>query len=276
MQNFKDPFGAQIDDDDPWFKAHPGEYKWVGEESDGYDLYYRPGDNDEAREIDRHGDYTYFKGSGGSFTLTPEQRRANTRFHIKVAAGIIAAILVIWAGIAIVSNIRYNQNKTQTAQENIVTVLTPANSANTAAKNLLGNTTLMAMLDKKTIDVLTQNQTALNDVLAQRNKVANSDNTDEIASVGRAVSMETIHTTETLNTAYASIASDTAAGVSNAELKTALDEAANTLNNHPSSAMFSNNRDYLTGLWEAIGNAATGNGDTASLIDTINKACDNL
>lgn len=75
MQKFKDAFGIEVDDDDPWYKEHPGEYKVVGHTSIGEPLYYRPGMNDDDEEE------PVYKFHGDTSDDLPHHRQAHRKTH---------------------------------------------------------------------------------------------------------------------------------------------------------------------------------------------------
>ena len=71
MQEFKDAFGIEVDDDDPWYKEHPGEYKVVGYSPIGEELYYRPGINDDDDDDEKDRSVYTSHGSGRTYYETP-------------------------------------------------------------------------------------------------------------------------------------------------------------------------------------------------------------
>ena len=273
MQNFKDAFGIEVDDDDPWYKEHPGEYKVVGYSPIGDELYYRPGMNNDDEE--REPTYTSH-GSGRTYYETPAMREARHKFYIKIALGIIAGLFALWVVIGFVSNITHTDHEKNTANESITTSLTQINDMNNFAKTLLDNPALTTLADPNTINGVTDAQTAMNETADKAKAALNSDDHDTLTTDARKLRANIIALTSNLNMAYANIAANTANTANDAALKAALEQAKTTLDNQPIAAMYSNNRDYLTGLWKAIGDAVTQNGDAASLANTINECTDHL
>lgn len=276
MQKFKDAFGIEVDDDDPWYKEHPGEYKVVGYTSIGEELYYRPGMNDD--DDDDEGDRPAYTShsSGGTYYETPQMRKARHKFYIKIALGIIAGLFALWVVIGFVSNITHTNHEKNTANESITTSLTQINGMNNFAKTLLDNPALTALANPDTINGVADAQTAMNETANKAKATLNSDDHDTLTTDARKLRASIIALTRNLNMAYANIAANTANTANDATLKDALEQAKTTLDNQPIAAMYNNNRDYLTGLWNAIGNAVTQNGDAASLANTINECTDHL
>lgn len=276
MQKFKDAFGIEVDDDDPWYKEHPGEYKVVGYTSIGEELYYRPGMNDD--DDDDEGDRPAYTShsSGGTYYETPQMRKARHKFYIKIALGIIAGLFALWAVIGFVSNITHTNHEKNTANESITTSLTQIDDMNNFAKTLLDNPALTALADPNTINGVADAQNTMNETANKAKTALNSDDHDTLTTNAQKFRASIIALTRNLNMAYASIANNTAQAANDATLKAALEQAKTTLDNQPIAAMYSNNRDYLTGLWNAIGNAVTQNGDAASLANTINECTDHL
>lgn len=276
MQKFKDAFGIEVDDDDPWYKEHPGEYKVVGYTSIGEELYYRPGMNDD--DDDDEGDRPAYTShsSGGTYYETPQMRKARHKFYIKIALGIIAGLFALWVVIGFVSNITHTNHEKNTANESITTSLTQIDGMNNFAKTLLDNPALTALANPDTIDGVADAQTAMNETANKAKAALNSDDHDTLTTDARKLRASIIALTRNLNMAYANIAANTANTANDATLKDALEQAKTTLDNQPIAAMYNNNRDYLTGLWNAIGNAVTQNGDAASLANTINECTDHL
>lgn len=273
MQEFKDAFGIEVDDDDPWYKEHPGEYKVVGYGPIGDELYYRPGMNDDDEE--KEPTYTSH-GSSRTYYETPAMRKARHKFYIKIALGIIAGLFALWVIIGFVSNITHTNHEKNTANESITTSLTQIDDMNNFAKTLLDNPALTTLADPNTINSVADAQTAMNETANKAKATLNSDDHDALTTNSRNLRASIIALTRNLNMAYASIANNTANATNDAALKTALEQAKTTLDNQPIAAMYSNNRDYLTGLWKAIGDAVTQNGDAASLANTINECTDHL
>lgn len=276
MQEFKDAFGIEVDDDDPWYKEHPGEYKVVGYSPIGEELYYRPGMNDD--DDDDEGDRPAYTShsSGGTYYETPQMRKARHKFYIKIALGIIAGLFALWVVIGFVSNITHTNHEKNTANESITTSLTQINDMNNFAKTLLDNPAMTALADPNTINGVVDAQNTMNETANKAKAALNSDDHDTLTTDARKLSGSIIALTRNLNMAYASIANNTAQAANDATLKAALEQAKTTLDNQPIAAMYSNNRDYLTGLWKAIGDAVTQNGDAASLANTINECTDHL
>lgn len=276
MQKFKDAFGIEVDDDDPWYKEHPGEYKVVGYTSIGEELYYRPGMNDD--DDDDEGDRPAYTShsSGGTYYETPAMRKARHKFYIKIALGIIAGLFALWVVIGFVSNITHTNHEKNTANESITTSLTQIDGMNNFTKTLLDNPALTALANPDTIDGVADAQTAMNETANKAKAALNSDDHDTLTTDARKLRASIIALTRNLNMAYANIAANTANTANDATLKDALEQAKTTLDNQPIAAMYNNNRDYLTGLWNAIGNAVTQNGDAASLANTINECTDHL
>lgn len=276
MQKFKDAFGIEVDDDDPWYKEHPGEYKVVGYTSIGEELYYRPGMNDD--DDDDEGDRPAYTShsSGGTYYETPQMRKARHKFYIKIALGIIAGLFALWVVIGFVSNITHTNHEKNTANESITTSLTQIDGMNNFTKTLLDNPALTALANPDTIDGVADAQTAMNETANKAKAALNSDDHDTLTTDARKLRASIIALTRNLNMAYANIAANTANTANDATLKDALEQAKTTLDNQPIAAMYNNNRDYLTGLWNAIGNAVTQNGDAASLANTINECTDHL
>lgn len=276
MQEFKDAFGIEVDDDDPWYKEHPGEYKVVGYTSIGEELYYRPGMNDD--DDDDEGDRPAYTShsSGGTYYETPQMRKARHKFYIKIALGIIAGLFALWVVIGFVSNITHTNHEKNTANESITTSLTQIDGMNNFAKTLLDNPALTALANPDTINGVADAQTAMNETANKAKAALNSDDHDTLTTDARKLRASIIALTRNLNMAYANIAANTANTANDATLKDALEQAKTTLDNQPIAAMYNNNRDYLTGLWNAIGNAVTQNGDAASLANTINECTDHL
>ena len=276
MQKFKDAFGIEVDDDDPWYKEHPGEYKVVGYTPIGEELYYRPGMNDD--DDDDEGDRPAYTShsSGGTYYETPQMRKARHKFYIKIALGIIAGLFALWAVIGFVSNITHTNHEKNTANESITTSLTQIDGMNNFAKTLLDNPALTALADSNTINGVADAQTAMNEAANKAKAALNSDDHDTLTTDARKLRASIIALTRNLNMAYANIAANTANTANDATLKDALEQAKTTLDNQPIAAMYNNNRDYLTGLWNAIGDAVTQNGDAASLANTINECTDHL
>lgn len=275
MQKFKDAFGIEVDDDDPWYKEHPGEYKVVGYTSIGEELYYRPGMNDDDDDEGDRPAYTSHS-SGGTYYETPQMRKARHKFYIKIALGIIAGLFALWVVIGFVSNITHTNHEKNTANESITTSLTQIDGMNNFAKTLLDNPALTALADSNTINGVADAQTAMNETANKAKSALNSDDHDTLTTDARKLRASIIALTRNLNMAYANIAANTANTANDATLKDALEQAKTTLDNQPIAAMYNNNRDYLTGLWNAIGNAVTQNGDAASLANTINECTDHL
>lgn len=276
MQEFKDAFGIEVNDDDPWYKEHPGEYKVVGYSPIGEELYYRPGMNDDDDDDERDRSAYTSHNSGGTYYETPAMRKARHKFYIKIALGIIAGLFALWVVIGFVSNITHTSHEKNTANESITTSLTQIDGMNNFAKTLLDNPALTALADPNTINSVADAQTAMNETANKAKAALNSDDHDTLTTNARKLSGSIIALTRNLNMAYASIANNTAQAANDATLKAALEQAKTTLDNQPIAAMYSNNRDYLTGLWKAIGNAVTQNGDAASLANTINECTDHL
>lgn len=276
MQEFKDAFGIEVDDDDPWYKEHPGEYKVVGYSPIGEELYYRPGMNDD--DDDDEGDRPAYTShsSGGTYYETPQMRKARHKFYIKIALGIIAGLFALWAVIGFVSNITHTNHEKNTANESITTSLTQIDGMNNFAKTLLDNPALTALADSNTINGVADAQTAMNETANKAKAALNSDDHDTLTTDARKLRASIIALTRNLNMAYANIAANTANTTNDATLKDALEQAKTTLDNQPIAAMYNNNRDYLTGLWNAIGDAVTQNGDAAFLANTINECTDHL
>lgn len=276
MQEFKDAFGIEVDDDDPWYKEHPGEYKVVGYTPIGEELYYRPGMNDD--DDDDEGDRPAYTShsSGGTYYETPQMRKARHKFYIKIALGIIAGLFALWVVIGFVSNITHTNHEKNTANESITTSLTQIDGMNNFAKTLLDNPALTALANPDTINGVADAQTAMNETANKAKAALNSDDHDTLTTDARKLRASIIALTRNLNMAYANIAANTANTANDATLKDALEQAKTTLDNQPIAAMYNNNRDYLTGLWNAIGNAVTQNGDAASLANTINECTDHL
>lgn len=276
MQKFKDAFGIEVDDDDPWYKEHPGEYKVVGYTSIGEELYYRPGMNDD--DDDDEGDRPAYTShsSGGTYYETPQMRKARHKFYIKIALGIIAGLFALWVVIGFVSNITHTNHEKNTANESITTSLTQIDGMNNFTKTLLDNPALTALANPDTINGVADAQTAMNETANKAKAALNSDDHDTLTTDARKLRASIIALTRNLNMAYANIAANTANTANDATLKDALEQAKTTLDNQPIAAMYNNNRDYLTGLWNAIGNAVTQNGDAASLANTINECTDHL
>lgn len=273
MQEFKDAFGIEVDDDDPWYKEHPGEYKVVGYGPIGDELYYRPGINDDDEE--KEPTYTSH-GSGRTYYETPAMRKARHKFYIKIALGIIAGLFALWVIIGFVSNITHTNHEKNTANESITTSLTQIDDMNNFAKTLLDNPAVTAMADPNAIKGVTDAQNTMNETANKAKAALNSDDHDTLTTNSQKLRASIIALTRNLNMAYASIANNTANATNDATLKAALEQAKTTLDNQPIAAMYSNNRDYLTGLWKAIGDAVTQNGDAASLANTINECTDHL
>lgn len=275
MQEFKDAFGIEVDDDDPWYKEHPGEYKVVGYTPIGEELYYRPGMNDDDDDEGDRPAYTSHS-SGGTYYETPQMRKARHKFYIKIALGIIAGLFALWVVIGFVSNITHTNHEKNTANESITTSLTQIDGMNNFAKTLLDNPALTALANPDTINGVADAQTAMNETANKAKAALNSDDHDTLTTDARKLRASIIALTRNLNMAYANIAANTANTANDATLKDALEQAKTTLDNQPIAAMYNNNRDYLTGLWNAIGNAVTQNGDAASLANTINECTDHL
>lgn len=273
MQEFKDAFGIEVDDDDPWYKEHPGEYKVVGYGPIGDELYYRPGMNDDDEE--KEPTYTSH-GSGRTYYETPAMRKARHKFYIKIALGIIAGLFALWVVIGFVSNITHTNHEKNTANESITTSLTQIDDMNNFAKTLLDNPALTTLADPNTINSVADAQNTMTETANKAKAALNSDDHDTLTTNSQKLRASIIALIRSLNMAYASIADNTANTVSDEALKTALEQAKTTLDNQPIAAMYSNNRNYLTGLWNAIGNAAVQNGDAASLANTINECTDHL
>ena len=276
MQKFKDAFGIEVDDDDPWYKEHPGEYKVVGYTPIGEGLYYRPGMNDDDDDDERDRPAYTSHSSGGTYYETPQMRKARHKFYIKIALGIIAGLFALWAVIGFVSNITHTNHEKNTANESITTSLTQIDGMNNFAKTLLDNPALTALADSNTINGVADAQTAMNEAANKAKAALNSDDHDTLTTDARKLRASIIALTRNLNMAYANIAANTANTANDATLKDALEQAKTTLDNQPIAAMYNNNRDYLTGLWNAIGDAVTQNGDAASLANTINECTDHL
>lgn len=276
MQKFKDAFGIEVDDDDPWYKEHPGEYKVVGYTSIGEELYYRPGMNDDDDDDERDRPAYTSHSSGGTYYETPQMRKARHKFYIKIALGIIAGLFALWVVIGFVSNITHTNHEKNTANESITTSLTQIDGMNNFAKTLLDNPALTALANPDTINGVADAQTAMNETANKAKAALNSDDHDTLTTDARKLRASIIALTRNLNMAYANIAANTANTANDATLKDALEQAKTTLDNQPIAAMYNNNRDYLTGLWNAIGNAVTQNGDAASLANTINECTDHL
>lgn len=276
MQKFKDAFGIEVDDDDPWYKEHPGEYKVVGYTSIGEELYYRPGMNDD--DDDDEGDRPAYTShsSGGTYYETPQMRKARHKFYIKIALGIIAGLFALWVVIGFVSNITHTNHEKNTANESITTSLTQIDGMNNFAKTLLDNPALTALANPDTINGVADAQTAMNETANKAKAALNSDDHDTLTTDARKLRASIIALTRNLNMAYANIAANTANTANDATLKDALEQAKTTLDNQPIAAMYNNNRDYLTGLWNAIGDAVTQGSDAASLANTINECTDHL
>lgn len=275
MQKFKDAFGIEVDDDDPWYKEHPGEYKVVGYTSIGEELYYRPGMNDDDDDEGDRPAYTSHS-SGGTYYETPQMRKARHKFYIKIALGIIAGLFALWVVIGFVSNITHTNHEKNTANESITTSLTQIDGMNNFAKTLLDNPALTALANPDTINGVADAQTAMNETANKAKAALNSDDHDTLTTDARKLRASIIALTRNLNMAYANIAANTANTVNDATLKDALEQAKTTLDNQPIAAMYNNNRDYLTGLWNAIGDAVTQGSDAASLANTINECTDHL
>ena len=273
MQEFKDAFGIEVDDDDPWYKEHPGEYKVVGYSPIGDELYYRPGMNDDDEE--REPTYTSH-GSGRTYYETPAMRKARHKFYIKIALGIIAGLFALWVVIGFVSNITHANHEKNTANESITTSLTQIDDMNNFAKTLLDNPALTALADPNTINSVADAQNTMNETANKAKTALNSDDHDTLTTDARKLRASIIALTRNLNMAYANIAANTANTANDATLKDALEQAKTTLDNQPIAAMYNNNRDYLTGLWKAIGDAVTQGSDAASLANTINECTDHL
>lgn len=275
MQEFKDAFGIEVDDDDPWYKEHPGEYKVVGYTPIGEELYYRPGMNDDD---DNEGDRPAYTShsSGGTYYETPQMRKARHKFYIKIALGIIAGLFALWVVIGFVSNITHTNHEKNTANESITTSLTQIDGMNNFAKTLLDNPALTALANPDTINGVADAQTAMNETANKAKAALNSDDHDTLTTDARKLRASIIALTRNLNMAYANIAANTANTANDATLKDALEQAKTTLDNQPIAAMYNNNRDYLTGLWKAIGDAVTQSSDAASLANTINECTDHL
>ena len=273
MQEFKDAFGIEVDDDDPWYKEHPGEYKVVGYSPIGDELYYRPGMNDDDEE--REPTYTSH-GSGRTYYETPAMREARHKFYIKIALGIIAGLFALWVVIGFVSNITHANHEKNTANESITTSLTQINDMNNFAKTLLDNPALTALADPNTINGVADAQNTMNETANKAKTALNSDDHDTLTTNAQKLRASIIALTRNLNIAYASIANNTANATNDATLKAALEQAKTTLDKQPIAAMYSNNRNYLTDLWKAIGDAVTQGGDAASLANTINECTDHL
>ena len=276
MQKFKDAFGIEVDDDDPWYKEHPGEYKVVGYTPIGEGLYYRPGMNDDDDDDERDRPAYTSHSSGGTYYETPQMRKARHKFYIKIALGIIAGLFALWVVIGFVSNITHTNHEKNTANESITTSLTQIDGMNNFAKTLLDNPALTALADSNTINGVADAQTAMNEAANKAKAALNSDDHDTLTTDARKLRASIIALTRNLNMAYANIAANTANTANDATLKDALEQAKTTLDNQPIAAMYNNNRDYLTGLWNAIGDAVTQNGDAASLANTINECTDHL
>ena len=276
MQKFKDAFGIEVDDDDPWYKEHPGEYKVVGYTPIGEGLYYRPGMNDDDDDDERDRPAYTSHSSGGTYYETPQMRKARHKFYIKIALGIIAGLFALWVVIGFVSNITHTNHEKNTANESITTSLTQIDGMNNFAKTLLDNPALTALADSNTINGVADAQTAMNETANKAKSALNSDDHDTLTTDARKLRASIIALTRNLNMAYANIAANTANTANDATLKDALEQAKTTLDNQPIAAMYNNNRDYLTGLWNAIGDAVTQNGDAASLANTINECTDHL
>ena len=276
MQEFKDAFGIEVDDDDPWYKEHPGEYKVVGYSPIGDELYYRPGMNDDDDDDERDRPAYTSHSSGGTYYETPQMRKARHKFYIKIALGIIAGLFALWVVIGFVSNITHTNHEKNTANESITTSLTQIDGMNNFAKTLLDNPALTALADSNTINGVADAQNTMNETANKAKTALNSDDHDTLTTNAQKFRASIIALTRNLNMAYASIANNTAQAANDATLKAALEQAKTTLDNQPIAAMYSNNRDYLTGLWKAIGNAVTQNGDAASLANTINECTDHL
>lgn len=276
MQEFKDAFGIEVDDDDPWYKEHPGEYKVVGYTPIGEELYYRPGMNDD--DDDDEGDRPAYTShsSGGTYYETPQMRKARHKFYIKIALGIIAGLFALWVVIGFVSNITHTNHEKNTANESITTSLTQIDGMNNFAKTLLDNPALTALANPDTINGVADAQTAMNETANKAKAALNSDDHDTLTTDARKLRASIIALTRNLNMAYANIAANTANTANDATLKDALEQAKTTLDNQPIAAMYNNNRDYLTGLWKAIGDAVTQGSDAASLANTINECTDHL
>lgn len=275
MQEFKDAFGIEVDDDDPWYKEHPGEYKVVGYTSIGEELYYRPGMNDDDDDEGDRPAYTSHS-SGGTYYETPQMRKARHKFYIKIALGIIAGLFALWVVIGFVSNITHTNHEKNTANESITTSLTQIDGMNNFAKTLLDNPALTALANPDTINGVADAQTAMNETANKAKAALNSDDHDTLTTDARKLRASIIALTRNLNMAYANIAANTANTANDATLKDALEQAKTTLDNQPIAAMYNNNRDYLTGLWKAIGDAVTQGSDAASLANTINECTDHL
>ena len=276
MQKSKDAFGIEVDDDDPWYKEHPGEYKVVGYTPIGEGLYYRPGMNDDDDDDERDRPAYTSHSSGGTYYETPQMRKARHKFYIKIALGIIAGLFALWVVIGFVSNITHTNHEKNTANESITTSLTQIDGMNNFAKTLLDNPALTALANPDTINGVADAQTAMNETANKAKSALNSDNHDTLTTDARKLRASIIALTRNLNMAYANIAANTANTANDATLKDALEQAKTTLDNQPIAAMYNNNRDYLTGLWNAIGDAVTQNGDAASLANTINECTDHL
>ena len=276
MQKFKDAFGIEVDDDDPWYKEHPGEYKVVGYTPIGEGLYYRPGMNDDDDDDERDRPAYTSHSSGGTYYETPQMRKARHKFYIKIALGIIAGLFALWVVIGFVSNITHTNHEKNTANESITTSLTQIDGMNNFAKTLLDNPALTALADSNTINGVADAQTAMNETANKAKSALNNDDHDTLTTDARKLRASIIALTRNLNMAYANIAANTANTANDATLKDALEQAKTTLDNQPIAAMYNNNRDYLTGLWNAIGDAVTQNGDAASLANTINECTDHL
>lgn len=275
MQEFKDAFGIEVDDDDPWYKEHPGEYKVVGYTPIGEELYYRPGMNDDDDDEGDRPAYTSHS-SGGTYYETPQMRKARHKFYIKIALGIIAGLFALWVVIGFVSNITHTNHEKNTANESITTSLTQIDGMNNFAKTLLDNPALTALANPDTINGVADAQTAMNETANKAKAALNSDDHDTLTTDARKLRASIIALTRNLNMAYANIAANTANTANDATLKDALEQAKTTLDNQPIAAMYNNNRDYLTGLWKAIGDAVTQGSDAASLANTINECTDHL
>lgn len=276
MQESKDAFGIEVDDDDPWYKEHPGEYKVVGYSPIGEELYYRPGMNDDDDDDERDRPAYTSHSSGGTYYETPQMRKARHKFYIKIALGIIAGLFALWVVIGFVSNITHTNHEKNTANESITTSLTQIDDMNNFAKTLLDNPALTAPADPNTINGVADAQNTMNETANKAKTALNSDDHDTLTTNAQKLRASIIALTRNLNMAYASIANNTANATNDATLKAALEQAKTTLDNQPIAAMYNNNRDYLTGLWNVIGDAVTQGSDAASLANTINECTDHL
>ena len=217
-----------------------------------------------------------FHGDASAYYETPLMREARHKLHIKIALGVIAGLFALWVIIGFISNITHTNSETNTANASITTKLTQIDDMNNFAKALLDNPALTSMADQNTINGVADAQNAMNETAKKAKAALDSNDHDTLTTTAGNLNGSINALISSLNTAYASIATNTANATNDGELKAALEQAKTTLDNQPIAAMYSDNRDHLTGLWKAIGNAATQDGDTASLANTINECTDNL